>query len=163
METAKDVTSDKYNSLGDCYEACRDEMSLECQSFSFCRGNGEAIRCILSSELIKPDASNETMVSNLDRDTSCTTWMRSYISRFEKIEGRVTLLPGGKQLETSAVSNELDCARQCTYEKDFQCQSFEYCSNKRCILRKDHFVDKTAVKEQKLVTNVDCDLYSREQ
>lgn len=120
-------------SVGDCYTACRDEPSLNCLSFSFCPNTEN--NCILSSEnvLNVPDDSEVVTDAN-----GCTVYQRKMLNRFYKEDGTVLQLAPGKVAE--GVENNEDCAIMCNNDPD-NCQSFEYCGDKKCIIRTEHYIE----------------------
>ena len=158
LETSMKATG-TFDSLGDCYTACRDETTMKCSSFSFCRPTGSPPECTISSTSISVLMDKGDKADNVKKDTRCNTYVRSYIKRFNKMRGMVSLTPGGKTVE-KAVTAE-NCALECTYDKD-GCESFELCDDSSCVLRKDHFVDLKKAKDDKFKKTSKCDFYTGE-
>lgn len=156
-ETSKKPETDKMTSLGDCYNACRDEISLVCQTFSYCRKNGQTT-CILSSLPISDKMEEKERKANTMVDTSCSVYTRNYLVRFTQMKGFASLTPGGTVSQTASTPQE--CAKECTYKKDGKCESFEFCNDKTCILREEHWLELKSADKDKIKKDSKCSIYS---
>lgn len=126
-------------SIGDCYVSCKDEVSMDCQSFSYCHDPlNDENSCILTSKLIDTSDEGKKNESNelVTIDTQCDTFFLSYINRFEKMPGKYATINGSKMVD---VKEEEDCAKFCTRETSFRCESFALCGS-QCILRSVHIL-----------------------
>ena len=71
------------------------------------------------------------------------------------------VLSATREATENEAKSELDCAKLCTYENSFECKSFEYCNNGKCLLRKEHFYGSETKKTEESSESTQCDLYAR--
>lgn len=139
-------------SLGDCFLACRQELAFICESVSYCRDDKGSAKCILSSIM----STSEDL--KFEASPTCDIYGKAYGTRFIEVEGSLKGATGEKKLQK--VTQE-ECARQCTLDEEFECQSFAFCGGD-CLLKKGHAlidngVDKT---KKETVDGKECTLFT---
>lgn len=138
LETTTTIEASQDNpleTLGDCYQSCKQETSFECASFSFCRDTDNSIKCLISSKLVydnMPDKKEQLVPKKW-----CSTFAISYLSGYIKMDGDVITDADGKLSADSANT----CAKMCSYNTDFTCKSFQFCQSGQCFLRRQHFLN----------------------
>lgn len=139
------------NSVYECARACLDSNWTGCNVFQYSPASRE---CIMSMQVSLPA---------LARTPGCDFYTLSYLSHFERFPGEVLLKANNvvhKQVSTAEV-----CARQCLDEKNFKCESFNFCEDEdRCLLYKSHYYEyniELAPTSQDDITS--CTHYSRKR
>ncbi|XP_015793018.1 uncharacterized protein LOC107369568 [Tetranychus urticae] len=128
-------------SLTECFMACLNDE--DCNTLSYCINKNK--ECILSGE------TSTTLDNKLEDKTShadgCNIYEKSFINLFSEFPGKNLVLDA-----VSTVSNVIitDCAKACAQTKDFNCESFDYCSDNNnrngsiCYLHVNHIETDTA-------------------
>ncbi|GAB1610699.1 hypothetical protein Ahia01_001356300 [Argonauta hians] len=133
-------------SVDDCAGVCL-ALDEDCAGFGFCLNQGS---CYLTTEF--PD----THPYNLKDQKGCLVYNRNYINEFNKHPGKSMVMKGDKSVDAD---NAMLCAKQCSENKDFPCESFEYCENLgECTLGKVHIMDTP---DTDISFAPYCDIYSR--
>lgn len=134
-------------SVDDCANLCLAEPTYKCESFAFCFSQGD---CYLASS--HPDQNPQM----LEIHKGCSVYNRNYLYRYDKEPGVSTVTTGTKGVDVTSAS---DCAKHCTINDDFLCQSFQYCPQiNECTLSKVHKMD---IPDKEIQGNIMCDIYFR--
>ncbi|KAI1304978.1 hypothetical protein HDE_01729 [Halotydeus destructor] len=160
-ETTVTGNSDFIDSLAECHQACRDEESISCLSFSVCHDQDtDTIECVMSSEMLTSKTDAKILADTTKESDSCAIYTRDYLQLFDKYSGQLSLLKTDDRSNNSLANTAENCAIKCTYHDEFNCQSFRYCPDtKRCLIQTDNFL------ESQETTNVDSTItkISREE
>ncbi|CAN8001387.1 unnamed protein product, partial [Ixodes hexagonus] len=133
MKATPLFTSTEISSVQQCYRNCITETGTQCASFSYCPMTKE---CRLSSVYIMDDMDPR----NVEVDTHCNVYIRSYMQLFDKFPGSVSRVGGDKSIP--GVKTVAECAKACKHDELLRCRGFEYCpGSKNCILHSKHFLD----------------------
>ncbi len=155
LVSTKTIKSPSLSSIGDCYRSCKSETAIQCISFSFCRGFDNSVRCLLSTKLVYEEMPNKT--SQVDVDSTCNTYVISYLNGYTKLDGQVILSGGDQNLKTTSANL---CAKACTFNKKLPCKSFQYCETGQCFLRRKHFLDFNTVNSNSNSVLTGCAFYT---
>ncbi|KAI1299837.1 hypothetical protein HDE_03665 [Halotydeus destructor] len=147
------------DTLGACYGNCADDVSIDCQSFSFCRTNSK-VHCVISSVRLTSESTKDSNQSYVEPDTQCSVYTVAYLNRFTKLDAKTARTPGGTMVDTELVNSVNDCAQQCTKSTSLNCQSFQFCTSGHCFLHKEHYYDMTETENHLDLSDV-CDFYSQ--
>ncbi|XP_053208135.1 uncharacterized protein LOC128392176 [Panonychus citri] len=104
----------------ECLSLC--ENDDDCNSLSYCPNQNK--ECILSSETTyNLETSTETLT---DKAEGCNIYEKSFTNYFTKYPGK------SLDVDAAAIKEGIeftDCAKECLNTKDFNCESFDYCSS----------------------------------
>ncbi|CAN8025951.1 unnamed protein product [Ixodes persulcatus] len=150
MKAVPLFTSTEISSVQQCYRNCITESGTQCASFSYCPTTKE---CRLSSVYIMDDDDHE----NVEIDSRCNVYIRSYMQFFDKFPGSVSRVGGDES--KSGVKTAAECAKTCKHHPLIRCRGFEYCpGSKSCVLHTKHFLD---LEPHDIVNNTDaCSHYA---
>ncbi|CAN8006053.1 unnamed protein product [Ixodes pacificus] len=150
MKAVPLFTSTEISSVQQCYRNCITESGTQCASFSYCPTTKE---CRLSSLYIMDDDDPE----NVEIDSRCNVYIRSYMQFFDKFPGSVSRVGGDES--KSGVKTTAECAKTCKHHPLIRCRGFEYCpGSKSCVLHTKHFLD---LEPHDIVNNTDaCSHYA---
>jgi hypothetical protein len=138
-------------SLGECELACQQESSFICESLSFCRDGTGFAKCIMSS--LTTDEKN----FKKKKEATCDVYGKAYLSRFQEIEGSMVGASGDSDIKDVTVE---ECARRCSLEDKFRCQSIAFCGTE-CLLKEGHaMIEKVDKTKKEQVNGHDCTLYT---
>ncbi|KAG0427217.1 hypothetical protein HPB47_025724 [Ixodes persulcatus] len=151
MKAVPLFTSTEISSVQQCYRNCITESGTQCASFSYCPTTKE---CRLSSVYVMDDDDHE----NVEIDSRCNVYIRSYMQFFDKFPGSVSRVGGDES--KSGVKTAAECAKTCKHHPLIRCRGFEYCpGSKSCVLHTKHFLD---LEPHDIVNNTDaCSHYAR--
>ncbi|XP_059170926.1 uncharacterized protein LOC131952326 [Physella acuta] len=138
-------------SVSDCAGLCLQENTFDCASFDYSFLTGQ---CRLSS--LYPDQAVINKVPKYNYTANVNIYSKLYTIDYTVYPSEVFTTVADKIL-ANVQSDEL-CARQCTSSTDFRCESFEYCEDGSCKLRKSHMIQ---AKPQDVTNSSGCTHYSR--
>ncbi|XP_059170925.1 uncharacterized protein LOC131952325 [Physella acuta] len=136
-------------SVTDCAYMCLQENVFDCASFEF---SFTTERCRLSSGY--PDQKRDGSVYNKTKNVNI--YAKLYTKDYTKYPGEVFTTVADKVL--SNVRTDESCARECTSNLNFQCESFEICYDGTCKIRKTHLIQ---TKPKDVMNSSGCTHYSR--
>ncbi|KAH9489816.1 hypothetical protein Btru_036394 [Bulinus truncatus] len=136
-------------SVADCAQFCLQENTFSCETFDYKFTTGF---CRLTS--IHPDEiTNSSTVLKSSVDTN--VYSRLYTDEYTMYDSTEFTTTGDKIIQ--GITSDEMCAKSCTSNSDFTCESFDYCTNANCILRKQHKFDASMGPLQAF----QCNHYSR--
>uniref|UniRef100_A0A2C9LTU9 Apple domain-containing protein n=1 Tax=Biomphalaria glabrata TaxID=6526 RepID=A0A2C9LTU9_BIOGL len=138
-------------SVTDCAVSCGQENTFVCESFDYSFTTGT---CRLTS--IHPNELKTPMSTVLNVSSNTNVYSKLYTMDYTRNSAEVFTTAADKRLP-NVNSNEM-CARACTTNPDFRCESFEICDDGYCNLRKTHMIQ---AKPSDLTNATGCTHYSR--
>ncbi|KAH9489819.1 hypothetical protein Btru_036399 [Bulinus truncatus] len=150
LDNIINITNDMV-SVTDCALSCSQENTFSCQSYDYSFTTGE---CRLTS--VHPDEFNSSQPAIINASMFTNIYSKMYTMEYTRNSAEVFTTVADKRL-TNINSDEM-CARACTINSDFRCESFEICDDGSCNLRKTHIIQ---AKSSDLTNASGCTHYSR--
>lgn len=144
-----DVVYQRVGTADQCASLCFNYLEFPCKSFDYC-------------ELIQTCVIGHTHIfdipkSQVNFEPMCSHYSIKYITDFKKTSNKMLKLADDEII--SDVSEE-ECAKICTENKKFSCESFDFCSDTQlCMYRSTH--PKDIQGDSGLKPSVFCNHYSR--
>ncbi|XP_015781327.1 uncharacterized protein LOC107359358 isoform X2 [Tetranychus urticae] len=126
------------STLQECFMACLNDD--DCNTLSYCVNQNK--ECILSGET--SSSLKDTLEDKTSHADGCNIYQKSFINLFYEYPGKSPVLDA---VSTIIEVSIVDCAKTCAQSNDFNCESFDYCQDRRnesvCFLHVNHVeIDK---------------------
>lgn len=152
--------------LKECADSCLNNLVFPCEAFSYCidPSSCELHGAYQRKEMKEKPNSDRAPGYITTRD--CQTYVRSFLHNFERQPGTVAkMIRSSSDTEIKDIENEEKCAELCMERRDFQCESFSFCSpdglKGNCVLSKHHWRRQDFTQKVTGKSELDCVQFSR--
>ncbi|RUS86261.1 hypothetical protein EGW08_005953 [Elysia chlorotica] len=129
--------------LEECADQCKNSLLFPCEAFRYCTANSS---CELYALLDGKETGDDTVGDRAPSyavERNCEIYARSSLHNFERQPGTVARMASPSSgAELKGINGIDDCAELCMRREDFQCESFDFCSQGgstgNCLLYKHH-------------------------